>query len=91
MEGIRFVKKWYAAERVPPHLMRRYQFLLNLIWMKGSMTAALATRLGYGNEVVRRARGEGYVRVENGASRPPEAIRNTIDAMIGEAPREIYA
>ena len=91
MKGLKFVENWYTARHIPYHLTRLYQLLLKLIWMKGNMTTTLATRSGYGNEVVQRASAEGHVTISNTRSRPSEAIQNTIDAMIGSAPREIYA
>ena len=91
MKGIRFVEKWYTAEHIPSHLTKLYRLLLRLIWMKGTMTTNLARRLGYSNNVLKLASSGSYVEIHNRILRLSEAIQNKVVAMIGEAPRRIYA
>jgi len=91
MKGTEFVEKRYTTEHVPPHLTRLYQFLLHLIWMRGTTTTTHAQRGSYSHTVLTRAISNGYVEVFNQPIRPSETIHNKISAMIGEAPRWIYA
>ena len=91
MKGIQFIERWYTAEHIPPQQMRLYQFLLRLIWMKGTMTTNLARRLGRNKEILKLASSRGYMKGENKLIRPSRAIQDKIGAMIGEAPRWIYA
>jgi hypothetical protein len=91
MKGIAFVEKWYMTEHIPSDLTRLYQFLLNLIRMKGSMTTNLARRLGYTREVLKLATSRGYVKVNNRPVKPSGVVHHKINEMIGDAPRCIYA
>ena len=91
LEGARFIEKWYLSEHIPFHLTRLYQFLLGLIWMRGTMTTDQAQRLGYNAKLVQLASSNGYVKIHNTPQRPSIAIQNKIIVMIGEAPRRIYA
>jgi hypothetical protein len=91
MKGAEFVEKQYTAEHIPSHLTRLYQLLLHLIWMRGTTTTTQAQRVGYSHTVLTRAISNGYVEVFNQPIRPSETIHSKISAMIGEAPRWIYA
>ena len=90
LRGIEFAEKWYAAREIPPNVTRLYQLLLGLIWMRGTMTVP-AKQVDQKNSVVNRASSRGYVYIDERPRRIPEAIQHKIHAMIGEAPRWIYA
>jgi hypothetical protein len=88
---VKFVEKWYPAKHLPSHLTRLYQFLLRLIWMRGTITTIHAQRLGYNTNVVKMVSSNGYMEIHNKPDRPSEVIQHKIITMIGKAPRWIYA
>jgi hypothetical protein len=89
-KGIEFVKQLYAAREIPPQVTRLYQLLLGLIWVKGVMTVP-AGQVDREGSVVNQARLRGCVIVNEQPRRIPAAVQHKIDAMIGKAPRWIYA
>jgi len=91
MKGIEFVEKWHTAERLPSRITKLYQLFLRLIWMRGIMPVDLARWLGYSEEVLEQATSSRYVEMIERPNELPEEVQNKIEAMIGEAPREIYA
>jgi len=90
LRGIEFVEHWYAFREIPPHVTRLYQLLLGLIWVKGVLVLP-AHHVGRQGSVVNQARVRGYVTVNELPRRLPVAVLEKIDAMIGTAPRWIYA
>jgi len=90
VKGVEFAEHWYAARRIPPHMSRLYQLLLGLIWMRGIMTVPVGL-VDRKDSVVNQARLQGYVTIEERPRWIPAAVQHRIGAMIGEAPRWIYA
>jgi hypothetical protein len=62
MKGMEFVEKRYTAEHIPSHLTRLYQFLLHLIWMRGTTTIH-SQRGSYSPTVLTRASANGYLKI----------------------------
>ncbi len=90
LKGIEFVEHWYTVQEIPPHVTRLYQLLLGLIWVKGFLVLP-ARYVGRQGSVVNQARVRGYVTVNELPRRLPVTILERIDAMMGTAPRWIYA
>lgn len=85
------MERWYHAEHIPTHIVRLYQLLLKLIWMKGIMVVSYAQRLGYDSKVLNQALSKGYVEIVERPSSLPISVQDKIVKIIGKAPREIYA
>ncbi len=90
MKGIEFVEHWYAVREIPLHVTRLYQLLLGLIWVKGILVLP-ARSGGRQGSVVNQARLRGYVTINELPRRLPVTVLEKIDALIGTAPRWIYA
>jgi hypothetical protein len=90
VKGVEFAEHWYAARRIPPHMSKLYQLLLGLIWMRGIITVP-ARLVNRQDSVVNQARLQGYVTIEERPHWIPTAVQHRIGAMIGDAPRWIYA
>jgi hypothetical protein len=90
LKGIEFAEKWYTAQEIPPHVTRLYRLLLGLIWMRGTMTVP-ARQVDHEDSVVNLDRSRGYVNIDERPHRIPEEVQHKIGAMIGKAPRWIYA
>ena len=89
-KGIEFVEQWYAAREIPSQVTRMYRLLHGLIWVKGIMTVP-AGQVDREGSVVNQARLKEYVMANEQPRRIPAAVQHKIDAMIGTAPRWIYA
>lgn len=73
MKGFGFMERWYHAEHIPTHIVRLYQLLLKLIWMKGIMVVSYAQRLSYDSKVVNQALSKEYVEIVERPSGLPSA------------------
>jgi adenylate kinase len=69
---------------------RLYQLLLGLIWTRGIMTVP-AKQVNQKDSVLNRAHARGYVNIDERPRKIPEAVQHKIGAIIGKAPRWIYA
>lgn len=64
VEGLKFLEEWFAAQRsIPPNLTRMYQLMLHMVILKGTISVAVARKIGYTGRVVGEAVKRGYVEV----------------------------
>ena len=90
-KGLEFVETWFGASgRVPPHLTKLYQLLLQTVSMGGVISLQVALKMGYSRKVIREATSRGYVELTSISRRPEKGVLRRIKEMVGQPPKEIY-
>lgn|GEM_PF-1287247 len=90
-KGFEFVEKWFHTEgRIPPHLARLYQLLLQLVSFRGIMSIRLALKSGYHRRIINEVVSNEYAVLTQTPRNPPKEVQRRIKEMVGEPPKEIY-